>query len=718
MRRAIQLAALAAFVCLLPSKCLSKEKYQNYCNEGAFHTTTQGLQSTEFVQRSFPSCTVQVFLAGTVTLATLFSDNVGTPLGNPFTANSSGYFSFYAGNGRYDVKLYNALIPTPFTWGDILLCDPADGGCGPFFAGEAMQVDGTLIGTEPIFDFLTGTNTSLLGVNDAGNNRAKLTINSCGVTQVGGADVGVCEPKINLIAGSGVTLTPAADHGNTRNNVTIAASGGAVCTNLSQVTDLYVDTTGNDSTGTGTIGNPWLTIPHAIDAGVPGIVCGRYIIHLKTAGTYVGRVNLAGRVFAGGGQTGRGNAYWPYSDSDPPSGITDNTWPYSWVEIVGSTATTGTFFIQPNAGATGTCDGDSVISMSHSNLTLRGVTVRYGGFGVLADNESLLNLAGVAFTASCTDILVNHDSRLHFDGSGTVNDDHQHYITMTNGTVSAVPVNMNDGIVLSDGSFMDDNPSTNDQQPLLGGGAAISFTDNNGAAAALHALNVEAGSYFNLLAEFDVTVNPANSEGACVWMDNAHGTIDGGLFCTGVNSTNTNAVFLKSSVLSMEGNGGIWSLTNWFNGFRLEQGSEISPTDGFLSLTNVTHTFNSRGGGSASPPTIVRSRDIFTGVGSVIQTVAFSATPVFNPSNGGIMKITLTGDVTSSTFTSGSGQDGQEVVFFVCQDSGGGHAFAFPANVHGAGTIDPTASKCNVQQLFYEASSNSYFALAPMVTGQ
>src|SRR5207245_5254096 len=141
---------------------------------------------------------------------------------------------------------------------------------------------------------------------------------------------------------------------------------------------------------------------------------------------------------------------------------TDNTWPYSWVEIVGSTATTGTFFIQPNAGATGTCDGDSVISMSHSNLTLRGVTARYGGFGVLADNESLLNLAGVAFTARCTDILMNHDSRLHFDGSGTVNDDHQHYITMTNGTVSAVPVNMNDGIVLSDGSFMDENPSTND----------------------------------------------------------------------------------------------------------------------------------------------------------------------------------------------------------------------------------------------------------------
>ena len=355
--------------------------------------------------------------------------------------------------------------------------------------------------------------------------------------------------------------------------------------------------------------------------------------------------------------------------------------------------------------------------MSHSNLTLRGLTIRYGGFAILADNESLLNLAGVAFTASCTDILMNHSSRLHFDGSGTVNDDFTHYITMTNGTVSGIPVNMNDGIVLSDGSFMDDNPSGNTQQPLLGG-AKIDFTDNNGALRALHALLVEAGSYVNLLAEFDVTVNPANSEGACVWMDNAHGTIDGGLFCTGVNSTNTNAVFLKSSVLSMEGNGGIWSLTNWFNGFRLEQGSEISPTDGFLSLTNVTHTFNSRGGGSASPPTIVRSRDIFTGVGSVIQTVAFSATPVFNPANGGIFKITLTGDVTSSSFTSGSGQDGQTVTFDICQDSGGAHLFVPPTNVKGFGTIDPTASKCNVQQLFYEASSNSYFALAPMVTGQ
>jgi hypothetical protein len=533
--------------------------------------------------------------------------------------------------------------------------------------------------------------------------------------QVNDADVGVPEQKIDLVAASGVTIVGTADHANGRNKATFTVSGSSSCTNLTQVTDWYVDTAGSDSTGDGTSAHPWATIQHAIDTGVPGIVCGRYIIHAKTAGTYVGRVNLSGRIFAGGGTAYQNDSYWPYSN-DSGGGITDNTWPYSWVEILGSTASTGTFIIQPDLTGGTTCDGEAVIATSAANLTIRGFTIRYGGYGILAENGSTINPEGVAFTANCTAMQMIHHSRLHFDGSGTVNDDNVHYITITNGTVAAVPVNANDGIVLVDGSFMDDNGSQNTQQAPFGG-AAIAVTDNNAAAALLHALLVEAGSYVNLLAEFDVTVNPANSQGACLEADNSHVSIDGGLNCTGVQSANTNAVFLIHSALTMEGNSGIWNLTSWGNGFRLEEGSYVAPLDsGLMSLTNVTHTFSTRGGGASTVPSIVRSRDIFTGVGSLIQTVPFSATPIFDPKNGGIFKITLTGDVTSSTMATGSGQDGQEITFYIIQDGSGGHSFVAPTNVKGftnlsgsgAAYIDQTASATTIRKFFYDAATDTY----------
>lgn len=65
--------------------------------------------------------------AGTLIHADIFSDNLDppTPRANPFTSDVDGYLAFYAANGRYDVRLSGAGagIPTPYTWGDILLAD-------------------------------------------------------------------------------------------------------------------------------------------------------------------------------------------------------------------------------------------------------------------------------------------------------------------------------------------------------------------------------------------------------------------------------------------------------------------------------------------------------------------------------------------------------------------------------------------------------------------
>jgi len=105
----------------------ARERLQGYCEQGNQTVTTNSVASTTKVQRSYPSCTVTVYLTGTVTLATIYSDNSSTPLANPSTAASTGRWYFYAANGRYDVRLSAGGIATPFTLGDYNLFDTSLG---------------------------------------------------------------------------------------------------------------------------------------------------------------------------------------------------------------------------------------------------------------------------------------------------------------------------------------------------------------------------------------------------------------------------------------------------------------------------------------------------------------------------------------------------------------------------------------------------------------
>lgn len=67
------------------------------------------------VQRSFPNCNVSVYPTGNNNLATIYSDNNGTPLANPFTASNVGYWFFYAPNGEYDVTFSGSQNGLPVT---------------------------------------------------------------------------------------------------------------------------------------------------------------------------------------------------------------------------------------------------------------------------------------------------------------------------------------------------------------------------------------------------------------------------------------------------------------------------------------------------------------------------------------------------------------------------------------------------------------------------
>jgi hypothetical protein len=99
------------------------------------------------------------------------------------------------------------------------------------------------------------------------------------------------------------------------------------------------------------------------------------------------------------------------------------------------------------------------------------------------------------------------------------------------------------------------------------------------------------------------------------------------------------------------------------------------------------------------------------GVTTAIVSVAYSATPVFDASQGNSFEIVLTGPVTGSTLVNVS--PGQTLRFVVKQDATGGHTFVPPANLPMA-AINTAASKTNIQKFFVDSGSNVY-AETPLV---
>lgn len=88
----------------------------NYCLQGATSSKTSGLPSTNYLQGIVPLCTVTVYNTGTTNLATIYSNNTGTPLTNPFTALSDGQWTFYAAiNQGYDIKLSGGVPPNMYS---------------------------------------------------------------------------------------------------------------------------------------------------------------------------------------------------------------------------------------------------------------------------------------------------------------------------------------------------------------------------------------------------------------------------------------------------------------------------------------------------------------------------------------------------------------------------------------------------------------------------
>ena len=129
--------------------------FNGFCTQGGKSAVVSGLSSSNKLQQIIPSCQVQVFLTGTTTpVPSIFKDALGTPLSNPFTADSltavaPGKWLFYAPDGiGYDVVMSGGIAPLVFT-APVTLTDLRNGGGGGGTGVTSVSCDpamGNLLG--------------------------------------------------------------------------------------------------------------------------------------------------------------------------------------------------------------------------------------------------------------------------------------------------------------------------------------------------------------------------------------------------------------------------------------------------------------------------------------------------------------------------------------------------------------------------------------------
>jgi hypothetical protein len=149
------------------------EKIQGFCEQGGQTVITDGRTSTTKTQRSYPSCTITVYQTGTTTLASIASDSSGTPKSNPFTADTDGYWSWYAQSGVYDVKMSGGGLAAPITRSGYWIVTSSGGGSGitgsgtldrfPIFSGSSSIANSVWkqVGTSEFAPATTGKRINL-----------------------------------------------------------------------------------------------------------------------------------------------------------------------------------------------------------------------------------------------------------------------------------------------------------------------------------------------------------------------------------------------------------------------------------------------------------------------------------------------------------------------------------------------------------------------------
>lgn len=132
---------LLTLLLLLSPACFGYASYSGWCEQGGKTVTVQGIPSTTLVQQSYPNLSgsgsgpnVTVYLTGTSNKATIYSDNAGTALGNPFPCTATGQYQFFAGEQVVDLTFAGSGVSS-YTISKVPLSEPlgvvSDVGCAP-----------------------------------------------------------------------------------------------------------------------------------------------------------------------------------------------------------------------------------------------------------------------------------------------------------------------------------------------------------------------------------------------------------------------------------------------------------------------------------------------------------------------------------------------------------------------------------------------------------
>jgi hypothetical protein len=120
----IRVKARWLLFCIAVLPCAARAQYfpvEGYCENGGTAAITQTLPSTNTLQGVIPSCKINVYLTGTTTPATIYSNATGTPLPQPFTANAlgtakPGFWIFYvSATAQVDVVGSGGIAPNNYS---------------------------------------------------------------------------------------------------------------------------------------------------------------------------------------------------------------------------------------------------------------------------------------------------------------------------------------------------------------------------------------------------------------------------------------------------------------------------------------------------------------------------------------------------------------------------------------------------------------------------
>jgi hypothetical protein len=362
---------LLLLLILLSGSAVANQRYNGICQQSG-KVVLSGLNSTNNAELAYGGATVTVSIVGGG-LATLFSDNSGTPLANPFTAASDATFSFYVANGRYSVVCTGTGVPT-ITTSDNLLNDPT----GPssftstFFSSATANPSAT-----GVFR-LASTDIGLCWRNNANSADICFTKTSGDVVQlnagysIGANDItaGTWISNTANVAGTGTERWASVDTAKIRNNAN-SLDLNLWSKNASDVLALG-DAAGVSVQGMANSGNEVITG----NLGVSGTLTAGAIVPMSLAVS--GNATIGGTLGVTGATTLSSNA-----TVDGTLGVTGN-------ETVGGTL-----------GVTGAITGASL------NLGVTGVlsTTAQSGTGSLCMTTNCVMVTPTLGNASATSVV-------------------------------------------------------------------------------------------------------------------------------------------------------------------------------------------------------------------------------------------------------------------------------------------------------------------------